>query len=154
MAQEIERKYLLKNEDWRQLPAHVWHMQQGYLSKQGNTVRIRIANDKAFLTVKSKSKGLSRLEFEYEVPVADAQHMMLICITPVVEKFRHCINYEGHVWEVDEFKGENEGLVVAEVEMRSEDEAVSIPTWIGSDVSDDKRYRNSRLAICPFKSWK
>ncbi len=153
MGVEIERKYLLKNDDWRQCGVVPVRMAQGYLNEGGNTVRVRITGAKGILTIKSKSKGISRMEFEYEIPLTDAEQLMKLSLTPVVEKYRYKIPYAGHIWEVDEFLGENKGLIVAEVEMQSEDELVEIPNWIGEDVSDDKRYRNSNLAVRPYMTW-
>jgi len=154
MGVEIERKFLLKNDGWRKLAPKGIRMAQWYLNESGNTVRVRIADQKAFLTIKSKSVGISRMEFEYEIPLADAESLKLLTQTPIVDKYRYVIPYCGHVWEVDEFLGLNEGLVTAEVEMQSEDEQVEIPDWIGEDVSDEKRYRNSNLAKHPFSTWK
>ena len=153
MAVEIERKYLVKGDAWRSDVHLSVEMSQGYLNENGSTIRVRIAGDKAFLTIKGKTSGISRLEFEYEIPVDDAKQLMKLCLTPVVSKVRHCINFGGHVWEVDEFKGDNEGLIVAEVELRSENEQIDLPEWIGMEVSGDKRYRNTRLAKNPFKYW-
>lgn len=153
MGVEIERKFLPKNDDWRKVAPKGIHMAQWYLNEVGSTIRVRIADDKAYLTIKSKTKGISRKEFEYEIPVDDAKDMMDLAQTPIVEKFRYKIPFEGHIWEVDEFQGANAGLVVAEVEMKSEDEEVIIPEWIGEDVSGDKRYRNTNLAKNPFSNW-
>lgn len=153
MGVEIERKYLVKNEDWRKEEVTKVHMAQGYLNQINNTVRVRLAGDKAFITIKGKTKGIARLEFEYEIPVEDAKVMLTLSQTPIVEKDRHIVHYKGHVWEVDEFHGANEGLVVAEVELKSEDEVAEKPDWIGMDVSEDKRYRNTHLAVSPYSTW-
>ncbi|MCQ2192619.1 MAG: CYTH domain-containing protein [Paludibacteraceae bacterium] len=153
MGVEIERKFLLRNDDWRKVAPKGIRMAQWYLNEHGNTIRVRIADDKAYLTIKSKSVGISRMEFEYEIPLADAKELMNLTQTPIVDKFRYKIPYQGHVWEVDEFLGLNAGLVVAEVEMKCEDEEVAIPDWIGVDVSDDRRYRNTYLAKCPYSTW-
>lgn len=153
MGVEIERKFLLRNDDWRKVAPKGVRMAQWYLNEQGNTIRVRIADDRAFLTIKSKSVGISRLEFEYEIPLADAKELMKLTQTPIVDKFRYKIPFEGHTWEVDEFLGLNQGLVVAEVEMKSEDEEVALPGWIGADVSEDKRYRNTHLAKHPYTTW-
>lgn len=153
MGVEIERKYLPRNEDWRKVAPKGIRMAQWYLNEKGNTIRVRIADDKAYLTIKSKTVGISRLEFEYEIPLADAQELTKLAQTPIVDKYRYKIPYKGHIWEVDEFLGLNAGLVVAEVEMKDEDEIVELPDWIGTEVSDDKRYRNSHLAKQPYSTW-
>ena len=154
MGVEIERKFLVRNENWRRLGDPVRYA-QGYLVSDGyRTVRVRVAGSKGYLTIKGMIKGLSRPEFEYEVPVGEATEMLCLCSIPVVEKFRTKILYEGKTWEVDEFEGENKGLILAEIELKSEDEPFQIPSWIGKEVTVDVRYFNSRLAVNPFKSWK
>ncbi len=153
MGVEIERKFLVCNSDWRKLGVPV-HYAQGYLVADGTrTVRVRIAGDGAFLTIKGASTGMSRLEFEYQVPVDDAIQLLRLSATPVIEKYRTKILFEGKIWEVDEFEGENKGLIMAEIELVSENEDFDIPTWIGEEVTYDLRYYNSRLAIHPFNSW-
>ncbi len=153
MGMEIERKYLLKSQEWRALGNPI-HYAQGYLVADGKrTVRVRIAGEKGFLTIKGKSNGISRLEFEYPVPVEDAQQLIQLCPVPVIEKYRTRILFEGKVWEVDEFEGENKGLILAEIELVSEDENFVVPPWIGEEVTGDIRYFNSQLAIHPFGSW-
>ena len=154
MGVEIERKFLLKNDNWRKLAPKGVRMAQWYLNEAGNTVRVRIADQKAFLTIKSKTVGISRMEFEYEIPLDDAEQLKKLSQTPIVDKYRYKIPFCGHIWEVDEFLGLNEGLVTAEVEMKDENELVEIPDWIGDDISDQKRYRNSNLAKRPFTMWK
>ena len=150
---EIERKFLLKNDSWKKNAVGI-HYAQGYLNQEGeNTVRVRIAGEKAFLTIKSKSKGISRQEFEYEIPLEDAKELLKLSQTPIVEKIRYKIEYAGKYWEVDEFLGKNEGLYIAEIELNAEDEAFEKPEWLGKEVSDDKRYYNSRLARKPFSEW-
>lgn len=127
---------------------------QGYLAGSNQaTVRVRIAGDIAFLTVKGRVKNLTRQEFEYEIPVADAQAMMDLCHPRVVEKTRYKIPIEDLIWEVDEFAGQNQGLVLAEVELTSPEQSVPLPDWIGLEVSDDPRYFNSYLAVHPYKTW-
>ncbi|MBO5799404.1 MAG: CYTH domain-containing protein [Paludibacteraceae bacterium] len=153
MATEIERKFLLKDDSWKMESDGGVHYAQGYLNETGNTVRVRVAGDKGFLTVKSKSKGISRLEFEYEIPKEDALQMMELSQTPIVEKFRHKIRRGKHCWEIDEFMGENEGLVIAEIELESEDEPFERPEWLGEEVSGIKRFYNSHLAKKPYKYW-
>lgn len=127
---------------------------QGYLAGSNQaTARVRIAGDNAFLTVKGRVKNLTRQEFEYEIPVADAQAMMDLCHPRVVEKTRYKIPIEDLIWEVDEFTGQNRGLVLAEVELTSPEQSVPLPDWIGLEVSDDPRYFNSYLAAHPYSTW-
>ncbi len=150
---EIERKFLLKNDSWKENAVGT-HYAQGYLNQAGeNTVRVRIAGEKAFLTIKSKSKGISRQEFEYEIPEQDARELLKLSLTPIVEKIRYKIEYAGKCWEIDEFLGKNKGLYVAEIELNSEKEPFEKPEWLGKEVSDDKRYFNSRLARHPYSEW-
>jgi adenylate cyclase len=152
MGTEIERKFLVTGSDWRQ--ATGTHYSQGYLNRdKERVVRVRIAGEKAFLTIKGKSVGASRAEFEYEIPVADAQQLLKLCDGPLVEKIRRVITHDGNKWEVDEFLGENAGLVVAEIELRSEDQAFTRPDWLGTEVTDDSRYYNSSLSALPFSKW-
>jgi len=154
MPKEIERKYLVIGDTWKKLAVGVLY-RQGYLSlKQECSVRVRIAGTKGALTVKGISKGISRSEFEYEIPLVDAQEMLdTLCLKPLIEKLRYRIAYQGHLWEVDEFLGDNQGLVVAEVELKDPDEKVELPNWIGQEVSDDDRYFNSQLVSHPYKDW-
>lgn len=127
---------------------------QGYLAGSNQaTARVRIAGDNAFLTVKGRVKNLTRQEFEYEIPVADAQAMMDLCHPRVVAKTRYKIPIEDLIWEVDEFTGQNRGLVLAEVELTSPEQSVPLPDWIGLEVSDDPRYFNSYLAAHPYSTW-
>jgi adenylate cyclase len=129
-------------------------LSQGYLSRdKQRTVRVRIADQSAFLTVKGQTAGASRAEFEYAIPLADAEQLLALCDGPLVEKFRHVIEYEGLVWEVDEFLGENLGLVVAEVELVHEGQAIIKPSWAGDEVTHDPRYFNSNLASQPYCRW-
>jgi adenylate cyclase len=154
MAVEIERKFLVKGEAWRSLaPGTVYR--QGYIaSEKSRTVRVRIAGEKGYLTIKGSSHGISRLEFEYEIPVTDAAELLdALCDRPLVEKTRRRIPWAGLVWEVDEFSGANQGLVVAEVELSSPEQPISFPEWIGQEVSDDPRYYNAQLAKHPFTQW-
>lgn len=154
MALEIERKFLVKSEDWK-IGAIGVAFRQGYLSRSPQqTVRIRIAGEKAFLTIKGLRSKISRLEFEYEIPLADAAEMLNLCVGPLIEKTRFEILHGGKTWEVDEFHGDNAGLIVAEIELNAEDESFLLPDWIGEEVSDDVRYFNSNLAVSPFSTWK
>jgi len=151
MGIEIERKFLT---DTNKLPP----LQNGYTIKQGyiqtvdyTTVRVRIRNTEAFLTIKGKNVGASRLEFEYPIPLQDANEMLdNLCQTSVIEKTRYLVEHEGYVWEVDVFEGSNQGLVVAEVELDSEEEAFSLPSWVAQEVTDDVRYFNSNLVENPY----
>lgn len=154
MAQEIERKFLVTGDAWRTLASATLY-RQGYLSTAKEcTVRVRIAGDKGYMTVKGPSVGASRAEFEYEIPAADADAMLdALCARPLIEKTRRKIPFEGLVWEVDEFAGDNEGLVVAEVELTDEAQEVSLPDWVGEDVTHDPRYFNANLVTHPYKAW-
>lgn len=152
MATEIERKFLVTGEDWR--TANGIAYRQGYLNRdKERTVRVRIANNKAFLTIKGISTGATRAEFEYEIPVADAEQLLLICDGPLIEKTRYLVQHAGMKWEVDEFHGENDGLIVAEIELESENQLFEKPIWAGREVTDDKRYFNSSLAVQPYTRW-
>jgi len=153
MGMEIERKFLVRNMDWRTLGVPI-HYAQGYLVADGErTVRVRLAGTKGFLTIKGISEGFSRKEFEYQVPYDDALEILSMCAIPVIEKYRSRILHEGKIWEVDEFEGENKGLIIAEIELKSEDETFLVPSWIGEEVTGDLRYYNSWLARNPFKKW-
>ena len=153
MGVEIERKFLVRNDHWRGQGTPV-HFAQGYLVAEGiRTVRVRIAGKEGYLTIKGESKGISRLEFEYPIPANDALELLQLCTIPLIEKYRTKVLFEGKTWEVDEFEGKNTGLVIAEIELKSEDEPFDIPSWIGEEVTGDLRYYNSRLAIHPFQNW-
>ncbi|MEM9542346.1 MAG: CYTH domain-containing protein [Cyanobacteria bacterium P01_E01_bin.42] len=154
MGQEIERKFLVKGEQWRSLGTGKSY-RQGYLSVAPHcTVRVRVAGDRAYLTVKGKIQGLSRPEFEYAIPVSEAEEMLSgLCDRPPIEKIRYTIPIDNLVWEVDEFGSENQGLIVAEVELEEEGQAIALPEWIGQEVSGDPRYLNSNLVQFPYKQW-
>lgn len=154
MGVEIERKFLLANEGWRG-QGHPTLMRQGYLvADPVRTVRVRIEGERAVITIKGKTTGASRGEWEYEIPVPDATELLDgLCEQPQVEKIRHRIDHAGHTWEVDEFLGLNAGLVVAEIELAAEDEAFEKPDWIGAEVTGDKRYYNSSLIRMPYSQW-
>ena len=154
MGVEIERKFLVAKNDWRTLGIPVLYAQGYLVADVYRTVRIRVAGQDAFLTIKGPSKSFSRSEFEYKIPVEEAIEMLKLCSIPVIEKFRTKVVFEGKTWEVDEFQGENKGLIMAEIELKSEDELFSIPLWIGKEVTGDMRYFNSRLAVNPFKNWR
>lgn len=154
MGQEIERKFLVVGDGWRHA-AQGEVMCQGYIPTQdARTVRVRRVGDRAYLTLKGPAVGLVRPEFEYPIPVADAQAMLAtLCQPPLIEKTRYRLPLGNVVWEIDEFSGDNQGLIVAEVELTSPDQVVDLPAWIGAEVSYDSRYYNSNLARHPFKSW-
>ena len=154
MALEIERKYLVDLEKLGTLENGT-RIKQGYLSTNKEAVvRIRVKNDKAYLTIKGSNIGVTRLEFEYEIPLDEANEMLdKLCQKPVIDKTRYLINHENHTWEVDIFYGENEGLVVVEVELSSEDETIILPSWVKEEVTTDVRYYNSNLMKHPFKDW-
>ena len=153
MAKEIERKFLVDSSKLPTLPkGHI--MKQGYVPTQGITVRARISDDQAFLTLKGRATGLSRSEFEYPIPVEDAEEILNeLCAHPLIEKTRYLIPYGEHTWELDIFEGENEGLIIAEIELGSENEAFELPVWAIEDVSYDTKYRNANLRTYPFCEW-
>ena len=155
MALEIERKFLVKEESWRDKVESQVHIMQGYLANNVNaTVRVRVKGDAAYLTIKGATTGISRTEYEYPIPVEDAQAMLReLALFPAIEKTRYNVRSGKHLWELDLFAGENEGLVMAEVELASEDEAFEMPEWAGEEVSSDPRYYNASLAQRPYKSW-
>lgn len=153
MGTEIERKFLPSNYDWKTLTVGIEY-RQGYLcSDQQRTVRVRIAGDKGLLTIKGRSRGFTRTEYEYPIPRKDAHHILETMCGNLVEKKRYTISYKGFLWEVDEFSGLNQGLVVAEIELTSEDQVFEIPEWIGKEVTGELRYSNSQLAIRPYSTW-
>ena len=154
MGVEIERKFLLSGDGWRQLGEPVL-LRQGYLcSDPERTVRVRIEGETGALTIKSKGSGVRRGEWEYPIPLPEAQELLdTLCERPLVEKYRRRIEHAGFTWEVDEFLGENAGLVVAEIELPSEDTVFDRPDWIGQEVSGDKRYYNSSLIRFPYSQW-
>lgn len=153
MALEIERKFLLKEGAWRNEKGTKYR--QGYLnSTKERTVRVRIINDDGFLTVKGVSRGAVRVEYEYEIPVAEAEAMLDdLCEKPLIEKMRYKIEFHGLVWEADEFFGENLGLLVAEVELESEDQSFVKPEWVGEEVTEDPKYYNANLIHHPYSKW-
>lgn len=155
MPQEIERKFLLKNNTWRQNATGTLY-KQGYLPTTGHViVRVRIAGKTGFITIKGQAVGTARWEFEYEIPLADAEHMLVeLCVRPIIEKTRYVVRENGLVWEIDEFFGENTGLILAEVELESEDQPVDLPCWVGEEVTFDARYYNANLVSNPYANWK
>ena len=152
MAIEIERKFLVTHDSWKSLQGVLY--KQGYLNRDPQrTVRVRVAGDKAFLTIKGITTGASRPEYEYAIPVADADELLGLCVGPIIVKTRRLIEHAGFTWEVDEFFGDNAGLVVAEIELTREDQAFDKPDWIGLEVTEDPRYFNSYLSLHPFNTW-
>ncbi|MBP7462657.1 MAG: CYTH domain-containing protein [Candidatus Delongbacteria bacterium] len=154
MGKEIERKFLVKSDAWKSLATGTYY-RQGYLSTiKERVVRVRTIGDKGFLTIKGITVGVTRSEFEYEIPVEEANLMLdNLCEKPIIEKLRAKIKLDGLVWEVDEFHGENQGLVVAEVELQDENQKLTLPDWIGPEVSGDPRYFNSNLILRPYTHW-
>ena len=153
MATEIERKFLVQGTQWRNDSGV--RFTQGYLNRdKERTVRVRIAGGKAFLTVKSVTQGATRAEFEYGIPVADAEQLLQLCDGPIIQKDRYVVVHEGSKWEVDEFFGDNAGLVLAEIELTSESQSFSRPPWLGVEVTHDRRYYNSSLAGHPYVEWR
>jgi adenylate cyclase len=153
LGKEIERKFLVRGEEWRALAVGVRY-RQGYLSTvKERTVRVRTVGERGYLTVKGITVGATRKEFEYEIPAADAAALLELCEQPLVEKVRYRIPAGGLTWEVDEFEGVNRGLIVAECELASEDQRIELPPWIGAEVTGDPRYFNSNLIAHPFTAW-
>ncbi len=153
MAVEIERKFLVISNDWKPAVVDSKVCRQGYLVTDAHkTVRIRVMGDEGYLTVKGATDGFSRMEFEYEIDLADAQYMLLLC-DQLVEKTRHYIEHDGLTWELDVFEGLNAGLVMAEVELESETQTFEKPNWAGEEVSGDERYFNGYLSKHPFTRW-
>ncbi|NYF34268.1 CYTH domain-containing protein [Stenotrophomonas sp. JAI102] len=161
MGIEIERKYLVTGEGWRTAAHAVIPMAQGYLNDtasldsgaQKASVRVRIQGEQAFLNMKSREIGPTRQEFDYPIPVDDARALLALCVGGLIDKRRHLVEHEGLLWEVDEFLGENAGLVVAEVELEHADQSITLPDWAGAEVTDEVRYYNLALAAHPFSRW-
>lgn len=154
MALEIERKYLV---DWDKIPAleNGIDIKQGYIKTSDDAVvRVRTKDKKAFLTIKGKNSGTTRLEFEYEIPVEEAEEMLeKLCLKPMIDKTRYEIMYKNHLWELDIFYGDNNGLIVAEVELDDENENIELPIWILKEVTGDIKYYNNNLMKYPYKEW-
>ncbi len=155
MALEIERKFLIRDESWRAVVARTERLRQGYVATTARaSVRIRVSGERAWLGLKGRVMGASRPEYEYAVPLAEADEMLRnLCAEGHVEKLRHYVPHAGHEWEVDEFLGDNAGLVVAELELEREDERFERPGWLGLEVTHDERYYNSSLALAPWRQW-
>ena len=154
MSVEIERKFLVLGEAWKTLGKPVL-LRQGYLSSAAErVVRVRIEDDKAMLTIKGRTTGATRGEWEYPIPLEDASAFLdNLCEKPIIEKYRYRIGYRGFTWEVDEFLGDNAGLVVAEIELEREDQSFEKPDWAGDEVTHDARYYNANLIRNPYRSW-
>jgi adenylate cyclase len=155
MAIEIEHKFLLANNDWRKHIIRSTKYRQGYLSSQASSsIRIRISNDHAWLNIKSATIGTHRHEYEYEIPLKDANEIInILCRKPIIEKTRHFVIHDENTWEIDEFDGDNRGLIVAEIELPEIGKAFSKPHWLGEEVTHDVRYYNNNLAIYPYSTW-
>jgi len=161
MPTEIERKFLVKGEQWRRQSQPNTSLatgtvyRQGYLStKKGCSVRVRLAGEQGYLTIKGLTVGISRAEYEYAIPAEEAQEMLdNLCDRPLIEKTRYKIEFAGLIWEVDEFAGENQGLIVAEVELTHANQSIELPDWIDKEVSDDPRYYNVNLVQHPYSEW-
>jgi adenylate cyclase len=156
MAIEIERKFLVKNDNWMLRASRGTAYRQGYVFSEGRSaVRVRVAGDRGFLAIKSPHEGISRREYEYEIPRRDAEEMLsILCKHPPVEKTRHTVVEAGLTWEVDVFAGANHGLVLAEIELEEEGQPVAIPEWAGKEVTRDDRYLNINLYLHPFREWR
>lgn len=155
MASEIERKFLLGSDAWRTRVSDRVHLVQGYLSRgEQSAIRVRIDGSKAQLNIKRALDGIHRLEYEYPIPLEDAREILEhVALRPLIDKTRHHVMYEGHLWEIDEFHGENDGLIVAEIELTDPDESFVVPDWLGEEVSHDRRYYNSSLSELPYTKW-
>ncbi len=152
MPLEVERKFLVIGDDWRKAEGTV--LRQGYLSTHPErTVRVRIEGDKATIAVKGITHGATRSEYEYDIPPEEAAELLRLCEPPLIEKVRHRLEHDGLVWEVDEFLGDNQGLVVAEVELDREDRPLAKPPWVGKEVTHDSRFYNANLVANPFTKW-
>lgn len=156
MAIEVEHKFLLANDGWREHVSHSVNYRQGYLSSQANTsIRVRISDEQAWLNIKSATIGSHRHEYEYEIPLHDANEILNnLCRKPLIEKTRHFVINDGNTWEIDEFYGDNQGLIVAEIELNEVGESFLKPSWVGREVTDDLRYYNNNLALYPYSEWK
>ncbi len=155
MAYEIERKFLLSSEQWRDLVYKTLSIKQAYFCNTDKaSLRVRISDQSGFISSKTMTQAIRRHEFEYEIPLHDAEFMInYMCQGSPIIKHRHLVKVDGHVWEIDEFHGDNEGLLVAEIELEHEQESFTRPDWLGREVSDDRRYINVSLVNKPFKSW-
>jgi adenylate cyclase len=155
MGREIERKFLVKNDTWRMAADRKQQVIQGYLANNERcSVRVRLSGDSGYLNIKSMKIGVSRAEYEYTIPAAEAREILYtLCAPGLIEKTRHYVAQGPHVWEIDVFEGVNQGLVVAEIELSAEDEIFEHPVWLGEEVTDDSRYYNVCLAQAPYNTW-
>ena len=155
MGTEIERKFLLRSDTWRDEVSDSMHLVQGSLSRgERSAVRVRLKGAEAHINIKHALDGIHRLEYEYSIPAEDAREILeKVALTPLIDKTRHHVVHNGHLWEIDEFYGENAGLIVAEIELKDSDENFSRPEWLGEEVSDDQRYYNSSLSKLPYTQW-
>ena len=155
MGVEIERKFLVIDDSWREAASSGMQYRQGYLSTDpSNSVRVRARADKAWFNIKSAAVGIARREYEYEIPADDAHEILEeLCVKPLIEKTRFIVEHEGLAWEIDVFEGDNSGLVVAEIELESASDEFTLPAWAGEDVSGDIRYYNQRLVEHPYSQW-
>lgn len=154
MAIEIERKFRVLDDSWRVLAHRRTLLRQGYLANTAKaSIRVRVAGDEGWVSVKSMTPGLSRSEFEYPVPRADAEALLKLCDGPLLEKWRHLVQHDADEWEIDEFLGDNAGLVVAELELDSESQAFAQPAWLGEEVTQQERFYNFRLSQHPYRRW-
>lgn len=155
MGLEIERKFRVIGDDWRELVSDSSRLRQGYLNEPGHcSIRVRVAADYAELNIKAAVVGAARAEYEYRIPVEEAETMLDdFCVHPPIEKTRHRVMYAGHMWELDEFLGANDGLLIAEIELDTPDEVFDKPPWLGREVTDEQRYYNHALAQMPFSRW-
>lgn len=153
---EIERKFLVQDDSWRDRARDPMRIRQGYIIGSAKaSVRIRIGGERAWLNLKTATVGVSRAEFDYEIPASEAEQIIdTLCVRPLIEKTRYFVEHAGHCWEVDVFEGENAGLVVAEIELGSENEPFELPAWAGEEVSQDRRYYNASLVQLPYSRWK
>lgn len=157
MAIEVEHKFLLANDEWRKQIKHSIRYRQGYLGSAAATssIRIRISDECAWLNIKSATIGTHRHEYEYEIPLSDAEEIISnLCNKPLIEKTRHFVIHDTNTWEIDEFDGENEGLIVAEIELTEAGQSFSKPDWLGEEVTHDLRYYNNNLAVHPYSEWR
>ncbi len=154
MALEIERKFLVVNDSWKQ-ESVATRIVQGYISRDPDRiVRVRIAGEFAYLTIKGRPTGITRTEIEFPIPLAEAHALLPLCLPPLIDKTRYTITVGSHLWEIDEFYGENVGLVVAEIELAQENEIFQPPPWLGREVSHNRNYSNSHLTQHPYTAWK
>ncbi len=155
MALEIEHKFLVLDDSWKKMVTESFEYKQGYLSSDNRrSIRVRTSNTKAWINIKSATIGTQRHEYEYEIPLQDGIEILLtLCQKPLIEKTRYLIPYQEHVWELDVFTGDNEGLIVAEIELSRKGEGFAKPDWVGQEVSSDLRYYNNNLCKHPYKKW-